>query len=99
MHHTTYKNAPNPMKNKLPDARRAPGGTNLDDKGMPDRFQAFPGVQTGLKQPQMIDFRVNKISNKCFFTKWLQNRPFDLIYPDSCWKFHGESHGISQKIK
>ena len=37
------------------------GGTNLDDKDMPDRFQAFPEVKTGLKQPKMIDFRVNNI--------------------------------------
>ena len=36
------------------------GGTNLDEKDMPERFQALPRVKTSLKVTKMNDFIINK---------------------------------------
>ena len=47
------------LRKGLGDPRGVPGhigGTNLDDKGMLDRFQALPGLKTGLKPQKTNGF-------------------------------------------
>ena len=49
----------NPMKNGSGGFPEHTGGTNMDEKDMPDPFQALPGAKTSLKHKNMIDLTVN----------------------------------------
>ena len=41
------------LSSALKKGSEHPGGTNLNENDMPDRFQALPGVKTPLQQPKM----------------------------------------------
>ena len=41
------------------------GGTIMDEKDMPDPFQALPGAKTPFKHMKMIDFKVKIKSKFC----------------------------------
>ena len=71
----------------------------IDLVDMPDRFQALPGVESGFQDRLMNRFEVLIVwSEHGFFTKWVQNRPFDVKICPGAAKYRARPRQIDQKI-